>query len=353
MKNFITVVGARPQFVKAAALSKTIQNEFSDVFKEKILHTGQHYDFNMSEAFFEELDIPKPYKNLNINSENALEPTGRMIEKLYEEFQLQKPDFVLVYGDTNSTLAAAIAAGKLYIPIVHIEGGVRNIDKHVPEHFNRVLTDHASNLIFCVSNQDLLNLKKEGLGDISFKTGDIMLDTVRLFKEKVNTDNLKTPNEEFALLTIHRNFNTDDKQTLKSILDNIAKLNIKVIFPIHPRTKAAIERFDLQLPKNIELQEPLTYMEMLTALEKCKYVLTDSGGLQKEAFYFEKKAAFICHFDTFWDDLVALNALKTINPSDNFKLYESWLNEPIGFDENPYGTGYTARNTLNLIRKKI
>lgn len=353
MKKFITVVGARPQFVKAAAFSKTIKEEYSNEFDEKILHTGQHYDFSMSQSFFNELNIPAPYKNLNINSEKYPEPTGIMVNELYHEFQNEQPDFVLVYGDTNSTLAAAIAAGKLYIPVVHIEGGVRNADTKVPEHFNRVLTDHASELIFCVSNQDLKNLKNEGLGSKSFKTGDIMLDTVRIFRES----SIPTENEvdytNHALLTIHRNFNTDNPIVLGNILKNIGELNTKIIFPIHPRTMNAINNLNLKIPKNIEVCKPLTYIEILKVLKQCKYVLTDSGGLQKEAFYFGKKAAFVCHFDTFWDDLVSLDALKTLDPMNSFLPYESWLNEPMSLDSNPYGDGYTAKHTIDIIRNNI
>ena len=350
MKNFITVIGARPQFVKAAALSRVIQSDYSDVLCEKIIHTGQHYDFNMSDSFFEELDIPKPYKNLNINSAQYSEPTGMMINELYEEFRNQKPDFVLVYGDTNSTLAAAIAAGKLYIPLVHIEGGVRNIDTKVPEHFNRVLTDHASEMIFCVSNDDLLNLQHEGLGGKSYKSGDIMLDTVRMFKEEMN-QTVQQSNR--ALLTIHRNFNTDDPVILNKIFDNIGKLGCEVDFPVHPRTKAAIERFGIKLPENIILHQPYSYLEMLSALNSCKYVLTDSGGLQKEAFYFGKKAVFICHFDTFWQDLVNLGALITVSPHDDLKQHEDWLNEPLGITINPYGSGHSSKMILDTILEKL
>lgn len=352
MKNIITVVGARPQFVKAAAFSKTLQDGYKDEFSEKILHTGQHYDFKMSQSFFDELKIPEPYKNLDINSKKYPEPTGIMINELYDEFKREKPDFILVYGDTNSTLAAAIAAGKLYIPLVHIEGGVRNIDTHVPEHFNRVLTDHASNLIFCVSDQDLNNLKNEGLGDKSFKTGDIMLDTVRMFKQTVDVSDL-SGQDDYALLTIHRNFNTDDPEILKSILSNVGKLNIKIHFPIHPRTLNAIKKYSIVPPSNVEFYEPFTYIQMLQALKNCKYVLTDSGGLQKEAFYFGKKAAFICHFDTFWEDLVELGALKTINPVECFSEYEAWLNEPLSLVSNPYGDGNTAKHTIEIIRQYL
>ncbi len=350
MKNFITVIGARPQFVKAAALSRVINSEYSDVLSEKIIHTGQHFDFNMSDSFFEELGIPKPYKNLNINSTQYSEPTGMMVNELYEEFRTQKPDFVLVYGDTNSTLAAAIAAGKLYIPLVHIEGGVRNIDTKVPEHFNRVLTDHASEMIFCVSNDDLANLQREGLGDKSYKSGDIMLDTVRMFKENMVQSESQ---DGRALLTIHRNFNTDDPVVLAKIFENIGKLDCEVDFPIHPRTKAAIERFGLVLPTNIIVHQPYSYLQMLNALSTCKYVLTDSGGLQKEAFYFGKKAVFICHFDTFWQDLVDLGALITVSPHDNLKKYEDWLNEPLNICENPYGDGHASKMIIDTILEKL
>lgn len=351
MKKFITVVGARPQFVKAAALSKTLKDEYADNFQEKIIHTGQHFDFKMSESFFEELRIPKPYINLNINSQKYPEPTGIMMNELYNEFQKEKPDFVLVYGDTNSTLAAAIAAGKLYIPVVHVEGGVRNLDTKVPEHFNRVLTDHASDLIFCISNDDMKNLNKEGLKDKSYKCGDIMLDTVRIFKDNINNYNNKTANR--VLLTIHRNFNTDDEKTLRNIISNVGKLNSEVDFPIHPRTRKAIDSFNISIPSNIFLHEPFSYTEMLSAIDHCKYVLTDSGGLQKEAFYFGKKAAFICHFKTFWQDLVDLGFLITINPNESFKKYEGWLNEPAEIVSNPYGTGYASKDILETIKRRL
>ena len=350
MMNFITVVGARPQFVKAAALSKVIKTSYRESLSEKIVHTGQHYDFKMSESFFSELNIPKPYMNLNINSVQGKDTTGIMITELTALFKKEEPDFVLVYGDTNSTLAASIAAGQLFIPLVHVEGGVRNADPKIPEHFNRVITDHASQLIFCVSEQDLINLQNENLGNISYKTGDIMLDTVKIFQEQLTHNKLY---DSFVLLTIHRNFNTDHQEVLRAIIDNVAKIDKLILFPIHPRTQNAITKFNIKIPNNLKLIEPLSYLEILSALNACDYVLTDSGGLQKEAVYFGKKAIFISHFPTFWQDLVDLDMLKTMNPRWDILDYLPWLSEPVKPFINPYGDGKAAYKILDIITQEF
>lgn len=285
MKHMLTIVGARPQFVKAAVVSKAF---LEAGIGEDIVHTGQHYDANMSAIFWDELGIPEPKFNLGVGSGTHGLQTAAMIEGIENLLLSQSYDGVLVYGDTNSTLAAAIAASKLQVPIVHVEAGLRSYNRNMPEEINRVVTDHLSTLLFCSSQTGVDNLKNEGITQGVLVSGDVMHDAVHVFlpvAEKKVTARL-FGESDFVLATIHRPSNTDALDKLQEIVSAFGKLPMPVIWPVHPRNKKALEK--LNLPSNVDLREPFSYLEMLLALKKCYTVITDSGGLQKEAYWSEK-----------------------------------------------------------------
>lgn len=286
----LSVVGARPQFIKAAALSSVLRAKGHTEF---LVHTGQHYDAAMSDVFFQELGIPEPDANLNVGSGKHGEMTGAMlagIEKLCIE---QKPDAVLVYGDTNSTLAGALAAAKLSIPVAHVEAGLRSFNREMPEEINRVMTDHISTWLFCPSPVSAENLQKEGIIKGVTVVGDLMCDTLlRAAKIAKTKDSIVTklglPQKGFALATIHRASNTDDEKILRGLLHALTNAGMPVVFPMHPRCRARIEAFGLQdalRHPNLKVIEPVGYLEMVQFLADAKLVLTDSGGLQKEAYW--------------------------------------------------------------------
>ncbi|MDD2499159.1 MAG: UDP-N-acetylglucosamine 2-epimerase (non-hydrolyzing) [Desulfitobacteriaceae bacterium] len=294
--KLLTVIGARPQFIKAAPFSKVFREENQEI----LVHTGQHYDVNMSDVFFEELGIPWPDYNLGVGSGSHGRQTGRMLEKIEEIILKEKPDGMLVYGDTNSTLAGALAASKLHVPVYHIEAGLRSYNKLMPEEQNRVLTDHISNLLFCPTQTAVDNLKKEGITSGVLKTGDIMYDAVlrnvdiaqkRYANDKWLTE-LKVDNygvlalkeKEYYLATIHRAENTDDIEKLKKIFTAFIQLAKPVLLPLHPRTRKLISKLDITL-SNIIIVKPVGYLLMLYLIVNSYMVITDSGGLQKEAFF--------------------------------------------------------------------
>jgi UDP-N-acetylglucosamine 2-epimerase (non-hydrolysing) len=277
-----TVVGARPQFIKCSELSKLLREQH----KEILIHTGQHYDPNMSSVFFSELGIPKPDYNLNAGSELHGKQTGEMLQIIEAVLIREKPDLVLVYGDTNSTIAGAMAAVKLKIPVAHIEAGLRSFDKGMPEEINRVLTDHISTLLFCPTLTAACNLSVEGIRKNVYLTGDVMADSVaRIRKHQTNTlDRLHLKPKTYAVLTIHRPDNSDSKENIKSIFSAIEKYPHKVIFPVHPRTSKNQMRFGIDFPKNSQTLSPLGYLDMITLMANADRVITDSGGMQKEAY---------------------------------------------------------------------
>ena len=282
----LTILGARPQFIKAAALS----NSFREIgLEERIIHTGQHYDRNMSDVFFEELGIPGVYKNLQIGSGSHGAQTGQMLKEVEDEiFEIgDSLKALVVFGDTNSTIAGALAAAKLHVPIVHVEAGLRSYNRKMPEEVNRVLTDHLSNFLFCSSSVGVENLKKEGITRGVHDVGDIMQDSVNMFlpfaKEPADEVIKQVVKQPFNLMTVHRPANTDDGQKLQGILDGIGNTKVITIWPVHPRNNSQISK--LNVPKNIVLTEPLSYFEMLYCLNKASQILTDSGGLQKEAYW--------------------------------------------------------------------
>lgn len=330
LKKIITVIGARPQIIKAAAISRAIQSQFSDQLEEFIVHTGQHYDENMSEVFFSELGIPKPAFNLNVGSGSHGRMTAKMIEGLEALYLNEKPDAVLVYGDTNSTLAAALAAAKIYIPVIHVESGLRSFNKSMPEEINRISCDHMSSLLFSPTKAGMENLAKEGF-DLSpnkqatidhpnvYHCGDVMYDNSLFFSELSDekSDILAKHElnpESYILCTIHRDTNTDDVHHLHAIFQALVRIheetNLEIILPLHPRTKKKMEellhselREKLDQTPGMKIIPPAGFLDILALEKNARMIITDSGGLQKEAFFFQKPCV-ILREQTEWIEIV-------------------------------------------------
>lgn len=284
--NIISIVGARPQFIKCAPLSRELRKEH----KEVIVHTGQHYDPEMTDIFFTELDIPKPDYNLGVGSGPHGKQTGQILVGVEEVLLKEKPDLVLVYGDTNSTLAGALAAAKLHIPVAHVEAGLRSFDRTMPEEMNRVVTDHLSDLLFCPTETAVKNLANEGITRDVHLVGDVMADAL-VFNKKIAEERsqvlkrLGISPQQYFVLTIHRPSNTDNRDHLKNIIGALGEEGTPIVFPIHPRTRKYLEKHELwdRLPANFMVTEPLGYLDMIRLMGSAKKILTDSGGMQKEA----------------------------------------------------------------------
>ncbi len=355
--KLITILGARPQFVKAAVLSRVI-NTHNEI-EEIIVHTGQHYDTNMSDVFFLEMEIPKPKYNLDINGLGHGAMTGQMLEKIEQILLAEKPDAMVVYGDTNSTLAGALAAKKLGIKLIHIEAGLRSFNMAMPEEINRILTDRISDLLLCPTDTAIANLAKEGYENSPIKivkAGDIMKDAVRYYsktseaKAKVYPD-LKLEKENFVLATIHRQETTDDLENLKSVFEGLTKINKEkqVVMPLHPRTKNVLEKNNLNYA--ITFIAPVGYFDMLELLKNCSLVITDSGGLQKEAF-FNKKPVVIARTETEWVELVT-NGFGKIVAFDKeimYKAFEYFKNKKLDYTANLYGDEVGERMYAEIVK---
>lgn len=285
--KIVTVVGARPQFVKCAAVSREIRKDHTEI----LVHTGQHYDPEMSDIFFEELQIPKPDYNLDIGSGTHGRQTGQTLEKVEDVLLREKPDLVMVYGDTNSTLAGALAAVKLHIPVAHVEAGLRSFDRAMPEEINRIVADHVSDLLFCPTENSVNLLAKEGITKGVHHVGDVMADVLAFNKglaEKKSRIHLTLglALKKYYLVTIHRPSNTDNREALEGIIRALGQADLPVVFPVHPRTRKYLAEYGLleNLPGNISLIEPLGYLDMISLMGNAKKILTDSGGVQKEAY---------------------------------------------------------------------
>jgi UDP-GlcNAc3NAcA epimerase len=344
MKKIVTVLGARPQFVKAAVLSRVIRQH--QQIEEVIVHTGQHFDSNMSAIFFKEMEIPKPNYQLAINNLGHGAMTGKMLEEIEVILLKEKPEAVLVYGDTNSTIAGSLAAKKLHIKVVHIEAGLRSFNMQMPEEVNRILTDRISDLLCCPTDTAIENLTKEGFDNLPIrieKCGDIMKDAVEYYgktsSEKSTIINeLNLDNDGFVLATIHRQENTDDNDRLQSIFKALEEIHKKcqVVIPLHPRTKKVLQKLDIN--PNITCLNPVGYFDMLELLKHCKMVVTDSGGLQKEAFFNEKHCVIVRE-ETEWVELVS-NGFATIvgsNKEQMIEAYQKFSNSNSDFSMNLYG----------------
>lgn len=359
MLKILTVVGARPQFIKAGSVSREIikQREAGTDITEVIIHTGQHYDANMSEVFFEEMQIPKPDYFLGIGGKTHGAMTGQMIEKIEEILVNEKPDWVMVYGDTNSTLAGAIAASKLHIKIAHIEAGLRSFNMRMPEEVNRILTDRISSVLFCPTQTAVDNLSKEGIDN--WKTdakvllsGDVMLDGAIYYKNLAQKPLGLIVEDRFVLCTIHRAENTDDPVRLRSIfkaLNEIAKTK-QVILPLHPRTKKLIQSLELNI-ENLTIIDPVGYLNMVWLIDNCELVMTDSGGLQKEAYFFQKLCITLRE-ETEWVELVK-NELNFLVGCDFYKILKTYEGlkklKNNNFELRLYGDGNAASLICNTL----
>ena len=352
--KLITIIGARPQFIKAAAVSREIAKH--ENINEIIIHTGQHFDANMSEIFFEQMHIPKPDYNLEINSLSHGAMTGRMIEKIEEILLEEKPDWVLVYGDTNSTIAGSLAAKKLHIKVAHVEAGLRSFNRNMPEEINRILTDKISDILFCPTDTALKNLQNEGIGENSLsqivKCGDVMQDAAIFYSNMSQKPEIEIP-KSYILATIHRAENTDDPKRLNSIfnaLSNIAN-EIPIILPLHPRTKKIISNSQFSINNSqLIFIDPVGYLEMIYLLKTCSLVMTDSGGLQKEAFFFRKPCVTL-RDETEWIELVE-NNFNEIVGADEDKIilgYQKMIKIQNDYNINLYGNGEASKKIINKL----
>lgn len=285
--KIVTVVGARPQFVKCAAVSREIRRDHTEI----LVHTGQHYDPDMSDVFFDELQIPKPDYYLEVGSATHGKQTGKILAKVEEILMKEKPDLAMVYGDTNSTLAGALAAAKLHIPVAHVEAGLRSFDRTMPEEINRIVTDHISDILFCPTQTGFDNLRHEGIIRGVHLVGDVMVDALEFNKEIAEKrseilERLGLSSKHYLVLTVHRPANTDYREHMENIIGAVGKAGMPVVFPVHPRTKKFLEEYGMwnRLPTNITITEPLGYLDMLKLMRYALKILTDSGGIQKEAY---------------------------------------------------------------------
>ncbi|AIY78799.1 UDP-N-acetylglucosamine 2-epimerase [Clostridium botulinum 202F] len=347
----LTVIGARPQFIKAATVSNKIRKNGNS---EILVHTGQHYDNNMSDIFFEELGIPKPDYNLNIGSSNHGNQTGSMLCALEDIYLKEKPDMVLVYGDTNSTLAGSLCASKLLIPVAHVEAGLRSFNKAMPEEQNRILTDHISDLLFAPTLTAVKNLATENIIKGVYNAGDVMYDAINLFKEKAKeisniTETLDLTPNSYILSTIHRAENTNSLERLTSIIKALSECNKKIILPLHPRTKKFISKYNLHVGDNIKIIDPVGYLEMISLQENSAKIVTDSGGVQKEA-YFLKKPCITMRDETEWIETVE-NGWNVIVGSDSNKILNAIENfNPTGTPASAFGDGDTSSKITDIIQ---
>lgn len=355
-KGILTVLGARPQFIKAAAVSRQLQVLG---IPETIVHTGQHFDQNMSDVFFSEMSIPAPAYNLNINSLNHGAMTGRMLEQVEEVILKEKPLAVMVYGDTNSTLAGALAAVKLHVRVVHVEAGLRSFNMAMPEEVNRILTDRISSLLFCPTDAAVANLKAEGFDGFKtqiVKCGDVMQDAAYFYLDKAKSSSKILERLElrsdFILATIHRQENTDDTNNLKQIIEALNRINrkLRVVVPLHPRTRKILE------PKRIKPEftiiDPVGYLDMLMLTSNSKLVMTDSGGLQKEAFFFGKHCITLRE-QTEWVELVehGFNRLAGANAEAIYNAFSEMINKKTNFDIDLYGNGKASERIAHYIKQ--
>ncbi|WP_373894964.1 non-hydrolyzing UDP-N-acetylglucosamine 2-epimerase [Virgibacillus natechei] len=353
--KILTVIGARPQFIKASMLSKLFQKDTN--IKEILVHTGQHYDANMSDIFFKQLQIPKPDYNLGVGSGSHGKQTARMLSEIESLLIKENPDIVLVYGDTNSTLAGSLAASKLHIPIAHVESGLRSFNKKMPEEVNRLLTDHLSTWLFCPTEAAVTNLKREGIEEGVYLTGDIMFDAVLYYKTvalKHSTllSMLNLAAKDYYLATIHRAENTDNFNRLNNLLTVLSQLDRAVVLPLHPRTKSKIEQLKLEhflTSPNIHIVEPLDYFDMLTLESQAKTILTDSGGVQKEAYMLQVPCITL-RDETEWIETVQAKWNSLVGASDPAKILKeiSVKKEP---DAYPvlFGKGKTSDEIFNVL----
>jgi UDP-GlcNAc3NAcA epimerase len=381
MIKIVTIIGARPQIIKAAALSRAIKNNFSSQITEIIVHTGQHYDDNMSQVFFDELEIPLPNYNLNVGSGNHGKQTATMISAIEDVLLNEKPNAIVLYGDTNSTLAGAMAASKIHIPVIHIEAGLRSFNKSMPEEINRIMCDHVSTLLFSPTKTGFDNLVQEGFLSQTkapysidnpkiYHCGDVMYDN-SLFFSKISDvktsiiNDLKLKNNGFILATIHRNNNTDEPIRLNALFKSLNDISInhqlQIVLPLHPRTSNLLDRNlskdlveAIRLNSNFKIISPVSFLEMLALEKNCCLVMTDSGGVQKEAFYFEKPCV-ILRPETEWIELLENGSALIADADENkikFSFEQLIAKKDLSFPKL-YGDGKAAEFICSEIINQI
>jgi UDP-GlcNAc3NAcA epimerase len=362
--KIVTVVGARPQFIKAAAVSRYIRRynkENFDSLNEIIIHTGQHYDKNMSEVFFEELEIPTPQYNLGVGSTSHGKQTGEMLESIEKVLQKENPELVLVYGDTNSTLAGALAASKLHIPIAHVEAGLRSFNKKMPEEINRILTDHVSTYLFCPTLTSIRNLNNEGFKDNLYLVGDVMYDCMLFYKEKIEKqkttlNKFGLESQKYILATVHRAENTDDIHNLTNIFEAFNEISkfMPIFVALHPRTRKYISEYKIKVENQVKLLDPLSYLEMIELELNAYMILTDSGGVQKEA-YFVETPCITLREQTEWVETVECGANVLSSPVKETILstFEKMSNKNYSdiFKDKLYGEGNASEKIVSIITK--
>ena len=343
--KIVTILGARPQFIKAGTVSREIAKHPN--ITEVIVHTGQHFDENMSDIFFNEMNIPKPHYHLNINGLSHGAMTGQMLEGIEKVLIKEKPDWALVYGDTNSTLAGALAASKLHIKVAHVEAGLRSFNMAMPEEVNRILTDRISSLLFCPTQTAIDNLEKEGYDSMNkriIKNGDVMQDGALFYKKLAKKPKQLSLGNAFILSTIHRAENTDSPERLRNIIEalNTIACDIEIILPLHPRTKKLLST-SVCLHENIKIIEPVGYLEMVWLISNASLIMTDSGGLQKEAFFFHKPCITL-RDETEWVELITHN-FNVLGGAETQKIINLYHHHQFNNDYNVnlYGEGQASK----------
>ncbi len=348
--KIVSIVGARPQFIKCSPVSKELRKDHEEI----LIHTGQHYNYEMSKLFFDQLGIPKPGYNLGVGSGSHGEQTGKMLIEIEKVLLKEKPDLVLVYGDTNSTLAGALAAVKLHITIGHVEAGLRSFDKSMPEEINRVLADHCSDFLFTPTETGMKNLRKEGLEKNAYLTGDVMYDAllhnIKIAEKTKILEKIDVKSTDYYLATIHRPSNTDSVKNLSTILESFSEIGKKVIFPVHPRAMKFIKNNNLDkiIGKNIKMIKPVGYLDFIWLEKNTKKILTDSGGIQKEAYMLKvpcitlrENTEWIETVEDGWNALVGNDKQKILDAVNHF--------EPAEKQNDHYGKGNASKKIKKII----
>ena len=351
--KIVSVVGARPNFIKALPVSKAIRKNF----KEVLVHTGQHYDYLMNKVFFDQLGLPEVGYHLNVGSGSHGFQTGEMLKRIEEVLVKEDPDLVLVFGDTNTTIAGALAAAKLHIKVGHIEAGLRSFDKNMPEEINRILTDHCSDFLFCPTETAVKNLQKEAIYEGVYLTGDVMVDSlnhcIKIAQTHNILDKLGLQPGSYYLATIHRAENTDEPARLKKIVEAFKQIP-GIVFPCHPRTKKALERYGLleDLKNFVKLIDPVGYIEMLALEKNAKKIITDSGGIQKEAYILgipcitiRNSTEWVETIQDGWNILVDVDTDRIVDSVENF--------EPVSKRKNLFGDGNAGEKIAEILQRKL